>query len=164
MEVFYVGKGCGKRAYTKHHRNKWWHNIVNKYGYKVIITDYYKTSAEAGNAEIEMIAEYRGLGCELVNQTNGGDGGSFGRIWSEDTIKKLSKAKSGSKNAFYGKHHTKAIKKRISTANSGKKNSFYGKHHTKKTKAKMKAGWVRRRLKTAFALVSLELSITKSEK
>ena len=32
-EVFYVGKGCGKRASSYCGRNPYWKNIVNKYGF-----------------------------------------------------------------------------------------------------------------------------------
>ena len=35
-KVFYVGKGKLRRAYSKQHRNKYWNNVVNKCGYKVI--------------------------------------------------------------------------------------------------------------------------------
>ena len=37
-EIFYVGKGKNYlRAYSKHGRNKYWENIVNKYGYDIEI-------------------------------------------------------------------------------------------------------------------------------
>jgi len=32
-EVFYVGKGTGKRATETHSRNSHWHNVVNKAGF-----------------------------------------------------------------------------------------------------------------------------------
>jgi len=144
-EVFYVGKGCGRRAYTTHHRNNWWHYIA-KSGYNTIITDYYDTSEEASNAEIELIAVYRSLGCELVNQTDGGDGGSTGRVWQESTRKKLRECGKGEKNGMFGKHHTDDARKIISDSNTGEGNGFYGKSHSDVTRAKMKAAWEKRRL------------------
>lgn len=161
-EVFYVGMGCNKRAWKKVSRNKFWHNIVNKYGYKVIITDYYDTSEEAGIAEIEMIAEYRSLGCNLVNQTDGGDGGSTGRVWQESTRKKLRECGKGEKNGMFSKHHTDDARKIISEANTGEGNGFYGKSHSDVTRAKMKAAWEKRRLVGVSDATRKKLSIARS--
>ena len=36
-QVFYVGKGSGRRAYYSSGRNKHWHRIVNKHGFSVTI-------------------------------------------------------------------------------------------------------------------------------
>ena len=44
---FYIGKGIIKRPYSKHHRNKHWHNIVNKYGYGVEILANFLTEEDA---------------------------------------------------------------------------------------------------------------------
>ncbi len=38
-EIFYVGKGKGNRAYDKNNRNRFWKNIVKKYGYIVNIIE-----------------------------------------------------------------------------------------------------------------------------
>lgn len=38
-EVFYVGKGQGRRAHYKHSRGKHWHSIVNKAGFTVEIIE-----------------------------------------------------------------------------------------------------------------------------
>lgn len=144
-EVFYVGKGTAKRAWKKNHRNRLWHYTA-KDGYEVIIKDYYDTDEEAQTAEIKLVAEYRSLGYNLVNQTDGGDGGSTGRVWSEKTRKKLSKASAGENNGMFGKTHTDDVKKLISENNKGSRNGMFGQHHSEETKKKLRAAWKRRRL------------------
>ena len=76
--MFNIGIG-GKtsRAYTKHGRNKYWKNTVNKHGYEVEILCEDLTWEQACEAEIHLIAFYGrsdlGLG-PLVNMTDGGEG------------------------------------------------------------------------------------------
>ena len=96
-DVFYVGIGYEKRAYSKNNRNKWWHNVVNKHDYNVEIVERsysWDECAESEKAMIELIGRKDlGLG-ELVNLTNGGEG-SFGRVHSSETKRKISKANRG---------------------------------------------------------------------
>lgn len=70
-ELFYVGKGTGKRAWTKRSRNQYWHRVVNKHGYVVKIIEDNLTDQEAFNKEIELIAEHKS---SLVNLNEGGNG------------------------------------------------------------------------------------------
>lgn len=71
-EVFYIGKGCDKRAYQTRSRNRHWHNIVNKYGIEVNIIYKNLTNSEASTKEKDLI-EFYGLD-NLCNMTPGGDG------------------------------------------------------------------------------------------
>ena len=74
---FYVGKGYGYRAYQKGNRNRWWKNIVNKYGVIVKIVKDKVTEEQANKLEKELISKYgrRDLGTGvLVNMTDGGEG------------------------------------------------------------------------------------------
>jgi hypothetical protein len=77
-EVFYIGIGVTKkRSWTKHGRNKFWHNIVNKHGFIHEIIAEVDTREEAKELEIFLIQLYgrRDLGTGvLVNLTDGGDG------------------------------------------------------------------------------------------
>jgi hypothetical protein len=89
-EVFYIGIGKDiKRAYSKCGRNKYWKDIVNKYGYQVDILIDGCDYKSAIKVEIGMISSYGrknlGQGC-LVNMTNGGQ-----------TKQKISDAKKGKK-------------------------------------------------------------------
>jgi hypothetical protein len=95
---FYIGKGIQEgrskrnRAWAKDNRNKWWHNIVNKYGYDVKILHSNLTNEEAINKEKELIAQYGRKDIEtgiLVNMTDGGDGQLNNNV-SEITRQKLS--------------------------------------------------------------------------
>lgn len=72
-EVFYVGKGSGKRAYKKDRRNAHWHAVVNKAGYTVEIIAKGLTDEEAYWVEPLLIEAHGGVE-NLTNQTKGGDG------------------------------------------------------------------------------------------
>jgi hypothetical protein len=76
-EVFYVGKGHGRRAWEKHGRSKIWQNTSKKHG--LIVEIAYSGLKEWASLEIEcdLISLYGrkdlGLG-QLVNYTDGGEG------------------------------------------------------------------------------------------
>lgn len=71
-KVFYIGKGCNKRAFERKSRNAHWQNIVNKYGHEVCIVEDNLTNEEAYLKEIRLISFY-GLN-NLCNMTIGGEG------------------------------------------------------------------------------------------
>lgn len=81
-EPFYVGKGCGHRAYLfgkKYGRNLHHQAIAKKLSLldlkiDVKIVARFDTAAEAFSYEMERIAHWLSLGMELVNRTAGGDG------------------------------------------------------------------------------------------
>ena len=137
---FYVGKGKGKRAY-KPKRNKFYNNVRNSCGCKVVIIKNNLTEEEAFNLETEVIEDYvfvfgYGINIEgyrdfsnnyLTNFTWGGEGAS-GRHHSEESKLKTSESMKG-KNK--GKHHSKEYKKNMSESMKGKmvgeKNGMWGK-------------------------------------
>jgi len=55
----------------------------------------------------------------------------------------MSLSRTGSKNAFYGKHHSKETKRKISLNNMGNKYRF-GKKHSEESKIKMSESAKRR--------------------
>lgn len=69
-DIFYIGKGCGKRAWVKSKRNKYWKNIVNKTDFDVVIIEKGLTEIEAFALEIEKINELK----PVANLTSGGEG------------------------------------------------------------------------------------------
>lgn len=94
-EPFYIGKGASKhRAYSDYCRNKWWHAIVKKHGYKVEILSRFDTNKEALDHEIFLISTFKQLGHKLCNLTEGGEG-STGFLPTDATRKKLSLAITG---------------------------------------------------------------------
>jgi len=123
-EVFYVGKGKGKRAWSNARRSKYWDNVVNKYGYRVDIIHENLSEKRAFNWEKLYISMFgrKDLGKgNLVNHTDGGEGMS-GNIFNEKTRIKMSNSKKGNK-IWLGLKHTDDSKEKISIANKGMKRS-----------------------------------------
>jgi hypothetical protein len=120
-EPFYIGKGSGRRAYQKRSRSEFWHNIVTKHGYDIILLEEELTNEEANQVEIYWIKRIgrRDLGLgPLVNLTDGGEG-IIGQIVSNETKLKMS-------NAHIGIKKTDEHKKNISKGRTGIK--FSNKH------------------------------------
>ena len=78
-EVFYVGKGTGKRLTTRSKRNNYWSNIVNKCGgFTPILLANGLTEQEAYSFERTVIqAIQKQTTLKLCNMIGGGRGGSF---------------------------------------------------------------------------------------
>jgi len=115
-KVFYVGKGKDKRAYSKHHRNQYWNNIVNKAG--GFIVSFIATDLDEELAlllEIERIDQLKHLGYTLCNITKGGEGTS-GYKHTEESLKKISKA---SKAFMTGKKMSKESIEKIALTKTG---------------------------------------------
>ena len=90
-EIFYIGKGSGKRAKDKCKRSIVWKNTVAKYNYIIDILEDGLTQKEAYEREIFYIAKIgrKNLGTgPLVNLTDGGEGGN-GRKMNELEREKL---------------------------------------------------------------------------
>lgn len=122
--IFYVGKGCGKRAWKKVCRSDWWKRIEAKHGRTVEIVKRDLTEDEAFSFEAEMIAK---IGREnLCNLTDGGEGG---KCPSDETRRKMSEARKGRKIS----EATREKKRIVST----------GRKHSDETKAKIKAARAR---------------------
>lgn len=124
-EVFYVGKGKDKRAWTKCGRTKYWSRVVEKHGLIVEIVLSNLQEWYAFELETNLIALYgrkdSGDGC-LINMTNGGEGAT-GTKKNVETRAKISAAKKGV--VFSEKH-----RQNLSSAHVGKV-------LTESTKAKM---------------------------
>ena len=95
--IFYVGIGEEARAKAKFSRNKFWYRTVKKYGYIIDISHKNLSWEEACRLEKLYIKKIgrRDLGLgTLVNLTDGGEG-RINIVVSEETRKKMSKAKKG---------------------------------------------------------------------
>lgn len=113
LDPFYIGKGIGNRETSTHGRNKYWRNIVKKYGYTIKIISKNLEPSDATNIEIFWIDFFgrkdKNKGT-LVNCTDGGDG-VHGRVIKE------SDKRYGINNPFYGKSHSKETILKISQSN-----------------------------------------------
>jgi hypothetical protein len=90
-EPFYIGKGTGRRYKKRDNRNKWWKNIVAKYGFEARILHDGLTELEALELEKQLIKEYGRLDNKagpLVNLTDGGEAPQNVNV-SESTREKL---------------------------------------------------------------------------
>ena len=147
-KVFYIGKGKLTRAKSKQHRNKYWNNVVNKCGYKIVFIKKNITEEEAINLEIKLIKNYRDKGCKLTNLTDGGEGISGYRYTDEQKIKLSQIGKSrwentvpymtgrfGDKHPNYGKKASLETRKKLSNSHKGK---FLGSEHPRSRKIKYK--------------------------
>lgn len=135
---FYIGIGKDQnynRAYSKHNRNKYWNNIVNKTEYKVQILFEHDDYNFIKIKEKEFISLYgyskNGL---LCNMTEGGEGLCNP---SEEVIQKLSQSKLGNKNPQYEKKWTVEKRQTMSSKMSGINNPNYGKVISKEQKEKI---------------------------
>lgn len=138
---FYVGKGKGKRAYSKSQRNEDWKKIASN-GYNVDIIKDNLTNVESMSLEVETIKIYgrldRGTGT-LVNRTSGG-GGSNGYKATKETCEKLSKVlmgKNKGKKPNLGRKFSDESKKKMSEAKIGMSSPMCGKKHSDETKKKI---------------------------
>ncbi len=125
--VFYVGKGSGRRAFSKHGRSVFWKRIVNKHGFKVDIVRDKLLECDAFAMEVEVISIY---GLEnLCNHTTGGEGAS-GRKRAAEEIERAAEKIRGIKrpqsvidalrNAHKGIPLTKEHKEKLSNARKGR--------------------------------------------
>lgn len=94
--IFYIGKGSGKRAWTRQGRNIYWKRVAEKAGFEVEILYHDLQEEEAFILEKDFIRNLKEFGCKLSNITDGGEGAS-GVKMSEETKLKLSKARTGIK-------------------------------------------------------------------
>lgn len=126
-EVFYIGIGVSKkRAYSKHGRNKYWHNVVNKYGYEVqILTD--KVDYDfAKELEMLLISSYGRRDLKkgtLVNLTDGAEGNqTLNELQLEGCRKRIIEYNKNKKDYSFTQNEDYKNKMR---------NSLLGKHNKK---------------------------------
>ena len=94
-QVFYVGKGKGKRAYSTSGRNKRWLNTYNKHGFVVEIVASDLTEGDAFSIEKDVISQMRELyPSTMCNMTDGGEGVS-GYVMSDSQKEECRKRNTG---------------------------------------------------------------------
>jgi group I intron endonuclease len=123
-EIFYVGKGKGRRFKQIFGRNEYWHRVVKKHGFTSEIIKNGLDEELALFAEMECIDVYKRRGIKLVNATDGGEGSS-GYKHTEQHKEKLKGNSFGESSwglTFKGKKHSKESKEKMSYARIGNKN------------------------------------------
>lgn len=132
--VFYVGKGCGKRAYEKRHTLHW-KNTVAKHGYQVHIASVWEAESDALDHEKFLIRCFRDLSTGLVNKTDGGEGSSGYR----HTQEALDKMSAFFKGKTYAKGHSVSLELRALSSERNKGNTYcVGRVLSDETKAKIR--------------------------
>ena len=107
--IFYIGKGLKRRSRETRLRNKHWQNVVNKYGYKIVILADNLTNEQALAEEILLIAHFKKFN-SLTNITLGGEG-MVGYKMPQSSKDKIRATKWGNKNPnFKGEIVAKNIK------------------------------------------------------
>lgn len=79
-ELFYIGKGCGNRAWSKQNRSEFWKKIVTKYDYDIKLLDENLTEADALLLESMYIEFYGKRSCGSGILCNIADGGTIGPL------------------------------------------------------------------------------------
>ena len=137
-DVFYVGKGMGKRAYLSENRNRWWHNKVNKHGgFVVEIVAGWPTELEALEHEKFLIDCFEGIGTVLTNIQKAIGRETKGRKLTAETCQRMSEAgkkrwltlteemkivmRDAVSQAIKGKKKTEAHRKKLSESRQGLK-------------------------------------------
>lgn len=105
---FYVGKGCGVRAWNQSSRSNYWKRVVGKHGLKVEIVFDNLEEQDSFQIEKDTILEFQYFGYSLVNHTLGGEGVS-GYKFTEEQRSRMSIAKGGT---GLSRHLSRATSKR----------------------------------------------------
>lgn len=87
-EIFYVGKGCGKRYLVKN-RNDIFNKIISENDCDVKIIAYFEKEEDAFNFEEEKIKYLKSLGQAKANKDYGGNGG-VSSVWTDEMRKRMS--------------------------------------------------------------------------
>lgn len=142
-ELRYVGKSCSgmKRPRQLHHaycRN--WENSLRKISLKpeVVVFEEILEESELSDVERFWVANFKFLGADLTNLTEGGEGSSGCRPGSE-TRKKMSLSRMGKPSGMKGKTVPEERRKRISESlkSLGIKREFSAEHRAKLALAKI---------------------------
>jgi hypothetical protein len=123
-EVFYIGIGNDKRPNSKQNRNKYWHNIIEKYGYEVQVLKNDLSWEDAIELEILLISWFGRKDLKLgtlVNMTDGGEGNKNIVMTPESNIKRslASKGIPKTNRGVKRKGHSQETRDKMSLAKKG---------------------------------------------
>jgi hypothetical protein len=125
-EVFYVGKGHGRRAWHDQARSKHWQNIVRKHGIAVEVVQNGLQEWAAHELERDLIALHGRSDCgygPLVNLTDGGEGTSGFLASDAYRAKHTEAVRKRSKDPNWRRNQFEAAKKRHQNADYSCRNA-----------------------------------------
>lgn len=99
------------------HLGNWLRSLAGKLPNQVLLREVQES--EGGPSEIKYIRIARALNLDLVNATDGGDGGRH----SEETRRKLRDLNLGEKNAMFGRRMSTETRAKMSAAGKGRAKS-----------------------------------------
>lgn len=115
QQPFYVGCGTRSRAAKTYEgsRTKSFLEVYNnnKCHYEILYDNL--SNAEAADLERKTINQYRQMGYNLTNQTNGGEMRQYGE-WTKEMRTEYSERMKGKNNPNYGHHWTSEMKENLS--------------------------------------------------
>lgn len=127
------------------HPNNRLQNAYNKYGFECfsfIVLEYYddkKTLIDREQHYLDLHQCYlEDVGYNIVPKAGAKPERKVpaGRKHTDEFKKRMSEARRGSKNPFFGKSHTEENLKSMSLKNSGEGNAFFGKTHSLEVRQK----------------------------
>lgn len=159
--TFYVGKGCGRRAYVTQGRNPFWRSVVTKAGgYRAELIAVGLEEDLAHLAEMERIDQLRRRGFRLCNLTDGGEGMAGHKPSSKTISKRTAKQRGQSRptvsaalkgrqksdahrkalsRSFKGRKASEETRAKMSSLRAGRPSGMLGKSHRPESKAKISA-------------------------
>jgi group I intron endonuclease len=164
-EIFYIGKGKGKRANESRGRNNFWHRIVNKHGFVAQIIVDNLDEELAFLCEKEAIDLYKRIGINLVNATDGGEGASGYKHTAEhrEKMKGNKYWKNLKEINFKGKQHSQETKDHWSKIRKGTPSPRKGVTLSDETKQKMSQSKLGKPLKAKRVLTDEQVKQIKQE-
>ena len=146
----YIGQTTRTPEYRweQHKRNAWYeykeayhskfYRAIRKYGTENFDLGVIEEcdNDNLNDREIYWIRYYNTFNTSHGYNCTSGGGSCY--VMSDETREKISAAKSGVRNHYYGKHLSEGHRKKIGDAQRGEKANMYGKHHTELQKRQVK--------------------------
>lgn len=120
---------------------------IKKYGkenFKREIIQFFDTEEDAFAFEETLIENWMIKSDECYNLKGGGDGvgagenhPNFGRVFTEETRRKMSSSHAGDKSHMWGKPMAESTKNKLKAINAGNKNPMFGVKHDSETIKRM---------------------------
>jgi hypothetical protein len=134
-QLRYIGKSCsGLKRPKSHgwasslrvpsHKTNWIKGLLGAgLSYEILVLESYDFPEALNAAEVELIAYYRFIGCDLTNATVGGNG-VLGHRFSHESRLRMSEAHKGRPSNRKGVILSEETKRKIAEAHRGKKRSL----------------------------------------